>query len=440
MSASEVRSPRSSFERVAWAILVGASLVIPIIGDPRGADVFRETKLAVLRASGLLVLGLAGVYALLASRQLPRLRWKTPDVLLTLAFCAWSVITLLTSTYPLVSLYTVITILAAAALFLAARATAPSRRIAWAYVPLAGSVINAIFLTLQVTNVWNPLKPAGAPRMAPSERIVYSHSALLGNPNDVGVVLLTAFVLAVSLAFVDRHKLRRIGAIFAALVILTGIVLSRNMTSIAAMLVALVVLAFLIDARKAFAAAVVVVIAGFIGYQQYDQLRWRIEIARTAFLERRFDDFLSGRLTAFISAAMMFKDHPITGVGPGAFAPNYLPYKICVEQKYAKIVTRAAGTNFGETHNDHLQTLAETGLPGYAMMLGGLALLAVPSFRRKRSSLTPERELARVLGLPLAASLAVLAIAQFPLHLAAALIKYVYMGALIRAWGSDESD
>ena len=30
--------------------------------------------------------------------------------------------------------------------------------------------------------------------------------------------------------------------------------------------------------------------------------------------------------------------------------------------------------NFGETHNDHLQVAAETGLPGYALLAGAIAL------------------------------------------------------------------
>jgi hypothetical protein len=443
---SDVQATRPLLARVAWAIVIFTAVLIPIAGDLRGEDVFRTPKLALLRAAGILLAAVWALWILYAPRTVPRLGWRSPDVFLPAAICGWTTLTALTSTYPLLSVYSTVTVIATAALFVTTRTLGRTRSIAWAYLPLIGGVCNGVFLTLQVTRIWNPLLPPGETDFKSVENIIASQSALLGNPNDVGGVLSTLAILGLALAMADRHPLRRMAGLAGAVIALAAVVMSRNITAVITLTVALVALAVLLDFKKAVAAVTLVALVTLAGYSAYRPLRTRIQSAVHLAREGRWDDFLSGRLIAHFSAVEMALDHPLLGVGPGAFAPNYLPYKICAEFAHRKLFARnrrgAPFVNFGETHNDHLQALAETGLPGYALMLASLIVLATGSFRRRVPE--PEedrrRELVRVLSMPLAVSLAVLSLAQFPLHLAASLMQYAYIAGLLRAWRHDARD
>ena len=96
--------------------------------------------------------------------------------------------------------------------------------------------------------------------------------------------------------------------------------------------------------------------------------------------------------------------------------------------------------SFGEVHNDHLQVASETGLPGYALFLTALVLLALPSWRRRAVAAegsggdSSRGDLVRLLALPLAVSLFVLALAQFPLELVAPTHAYLWAAAVVMAW------
>src|SRR5204863_8064108 len=126
-------------------------------------------------------------------------------------------------------------------------------------------------------------------------------------------------------------------------------------------------------------------------------------------------DASSARLPAFIACWRMFRDHPLIGVGPGCFAWWYMPYK--QQLNYENPDMFRVPENFGQAHSDHLQILATTGLPGYLIFVAALALLAWRGVR-----VTGERwpsRFAHIAAPALAASAAVLTIAQFPLELAA---------------------
>src|SRR5262249_37710262 len=105
------------------------------------------------------------------------------------------------------------------------------------------------------------------------------------------------------------------------------------------------------------------------------------------------------------------------GVGPGCYRYEFYDYKIRVEDKHRSLTlasTRAG--QFGEAHNDHLQTMAQTGLPGYLLLLAAGGLAARSSFSRRRPSI--EGRFARLAALPLVVGFMVNAMPQFPLELA----------------------
>ena len=144
-----------------------------------------------------------------------------------------------------------------------------------------------------------------------------------------------------------------------------------------------------------------------------------------------YNALLTERLTPFISAYGMFKDHPLTGVGPGAFAWHYYDYKLRAEMRI--IGLRAAynrGTHYGQVHDDHLQVLAEGGLIGYAAFLASLVALASLSFATRNVFV-------RRMAAPLALYWIVLSFAQFPLETAVVRALLIHFAALAVAWRDD---
>jgi O-antigen ligase len=96
--------------------------------------------------------------------------------------------------------------------------------------------------------------------------------------------------------------------------------------------------------------------------------------------------------------------------------------------------------NFAEAHNDHLQLLAETGLPTYFALMAAIMLVGSISLS-PRPVLMPDNreEIARVLALPLAILLIVVMSAQFALQLAAPACTFVLLGAVCVAWSGDDA-
>jgi O-antigen ligase len=143
---------------------------------------------------------------------------------------------------------------------------------------------------------------------------------------------------------------------------------------------------------------------------------------------------LSNRVPAWRAGAQMFADHPLLGTGPGTFHYHYLEYRIGDLDRYPNRLY-ARIWNFGETHNDHLQIAAETGLPGYLIFIAALALVASCSLASNRSAEPSATErFAGVFGLPYAVLVFTVAIAQFPLQVAATSTLYLYLAAITVAW------
>jgi hypothetical protein len=85
-------------------------------------------------------------------------------------------------------------------------------------------------------------------------------------------------------------------------------------------------------------------------------------------------------------------------------------------------------------HNEHLQILAEEGLPAYVMFLAAIAFVGSRSFLRHQTDAPDTAIFARSLALPLAAAFFVLTLSSFPLRLAAPTVSILFLSALVVAW------
>lgn len=74
---------------------------------------------------------------------------------------------------------------------------------------------------------------------------------------------------------------------------------------------------------------------------------------------------LSDRLQIARDTMRLFQAHPIGGVGLGAFEIAYTPYQTVITEHPIDFA-----------HNDYMQLLAETGVAGLVIMLGGLGIFA----------------------------------------------------------------
>jgi O-antigen ligase len=90
------------------------------------------------------------------------------------------------------------------------------------------------------------------------------------------------------------------------------------------------------------------------------------------------DSALRGRVSEVTSAAMMFADHPVIGVGYGNFEEHY--------HRYARNLGLDGRSEERQAHSLYLEVAAETGLVGVAAFAGVLAYPIV-GMRRTHSAL-----------------------------------------------------
>jgi O-antigen ligase len=415
-------------------VLTGAALV-PVLVVPGGLDIFRQPKELALYAVAIIAATIAAAALTLGARVAAddAQRLALPAKLAA-AGVVWTIVAAAFSRHrglsfdALVYVASIVAVTIISALAL--------RRVAVRLVAAAvllPAVANATLIFLQATEIWNPW-------VFPPKVSARQHkNALLGNPNDVGAYLVAPLLFAVTLALTARRHRRIYGAVAAVLT--AGLLVTETLTAIIAAAAAIVTLAFLRRrAREVVAATsllcVVVVVTVF-----FAPVGERIREVVSARQISRFDWMISGRLPAFAAAWGMFTDDPVTGIGPGAFSFEYMPYRTELNQNYsAMFASQYRAVNFGEVHNDHLQLLAESGLPGYGLVLAAIAMVARLSFRKPTGSGSERERTARFLAFPLAMGLLVTMLTGFPLQLAAPAYTFAFLAGACLAWDGAEDD
>jgi len=246
----------------------------------------------------------------------------------------------------------------------------------------------------------------------------YAWIGTIGNPADLAVFLTLPTLLALSLAI--ARKERRIWHAIACAIMTAVIVASATLTAVAALAVgaSLVLWRLVPRGRRLAVSAALAVALLAVGF--FTPLRGRV---LSSISEARHGGWIfaaSGRGAGLAAATGMVAAHPLTGVGYGLFEARSFRFQ---SEEILAQRARNLGVEigFGEAHNDFLQHVAETGLLGLALLVAGAA---VPLAKRSRRD-----DLLPVVG-PLLAAGAVLAAAQFPLHLAAIAAQWVVLAAL----------
>jgi len=408
---------------LAWLVTL-AVLIVPLAVTPDLLDRFRVIKESITRAEG--ILGLFLIVVAVAFGNADRIREMLRERAvagIVAAGVVWGGITTLTSTHRQLSLEAFATLLTSAMVFVLAWYAAPRISLLILDVLVPATMVNAVLAALQEYGVYNPFV----------SNSVYRHlsaTALIGNPNIVGSYFaLVAVILAAAATRIEGT--RRWFYAFGATIAAAGVLVSQTRSAAIAMIAGLGLLAIGRSVKRAGLIALALVALFGAGIAMDLRIMKRLATLPRSISTQGLEAATSGRVTPAITALTMFRDFPVTGVGPGVFGFQYMPYHIRVRDRLPAERSGIRPTNFGEAHNDHLQLLAETGLPGYLLFLA--AVFAV--LRSGRQSVdTIHGSLARGLAIPVTGALLVLCLAQFPLHVAVTRQLIVTVAGLIVGW------
>jgi O-antigen ligase len=416
---------RQLFQVLLWCIVALTIVILPCTVSVAGLDSFRAPKEYMLRGSAVLIAGTLVLGGVLTADRLRReLRESTPQLYASAMVLAWTIITTATSLNRRLSLWALLYVTASAIFFIGTSIAVRDRKVSAIYVLFLPAIINVLVLIFQELRLWDLYSLD-----QPSNR-----SALIGNPNDVGAFLLTPAVAAAALYIATT--VRRLPHLILVIFLGSGIVMTRSVTAIVSYVAAIVAMSLLRSWKSTFVTLAAIVLLSSVLVALYKPMRDRVILMRNAIERRDYSALTSYRLTAFVSAIQMFAKHPLTGVGPGCYGWLYYDEKIAAEAHYP--ILQKTGDrleNFAEAHSDHLQVLAVSGLPGYAILAGTLVFLGSLSLHARASTMSDFRTaFSSFCSLPLAAGIAVLMIAQFPLELAASTVSMLYGAALCTAW------
>jgi putative inorganic carbon (HCO3(-)) transporter len=409
-------------QRAILIVVALGVIVIPVTVVPNGADAFRLPKELVFRAEAIVLLAL-----LVLRMRVPRMpiaRWR-PEFMLTAAIVIWATIVTATSTNRALSIDSLITIIAAAVIFIATCIAAESRSREAIDVLMIGCCVNAAITILQELNLWQPV---------PATEGHYGSVGLMGNVNDVGTFLVVPAVAAVVMATTSLGK-RRWSYAGVSLLLVSGMIASATRTALIAFVASMLVLAATQARRAAVVIGALLLIVGLAVLAPKTVIGRSIRELGQAAVQRDYQRLFSERLPPFLAAAGMVRDHPILGVGPGCFRYHFMSYRIDLAQQYPAEWTRGFPMNWGTVHNDHLQIAAETGVIGYGLFLASLGLLA----RRPPANPSPRATFARALRWPLVMAILIVCLAQFPLELAAPRLMFLTLGGLCVTWNRTDA-
>jgi O-antigen ligase len=207
-----------------------------------------------------------------------------------------------------------------------------------------------------------------------SDAVWFTHSGYKGRgsgtyicPNHLAGLLEMLLPLAVAYAVVGRGKpLTKILIGYAALVMVAGIAVTASRGGWVSTCLALVAVTMLMLTQRAFrlpSAILLVLLIGGI----------TVAATRTNFLTQRFNRAfnagkvdLDARFEMWNSAVRMWRDHKWVGVGPGHYDLRFRIYRPASLQLQPD-----------RAHNEYLNTLADWGVVGAALIAVSLGLLGV---------------------------------------------------------------
>lgn len=270
----------------------------------------------------------------------------------------------------------------------------------------------ALIGILQFHDILQPLRIYG---VAYDPRLALTSTA--GNPGDLGAYLVLPCLIAQWLLARGwgTSGVRARSGIAAALgVCLYALLLTRTLAAVAALgLASLILWGLRLPRRRAVlllaggaALAAVLVLA-------VPPLRERVFEKAAQARQGQLNAVLTGRLDGWNAALWMLRENPWTGVGHGAFRPEYVPAKLALLDRGVEFYPQQVLVVFANAHNEFVEVAADSGWPGLLALGCGLWVLGVTL--RRRANGDPGDGAFAWAGV---AALAVLSLAHFPFRIA----------------------
>jgi O-antigen ligase len=269
----------------------------------------------------------------------------------------------------------------------------------------------------QFHGLWQPLDLVG---IAPGSRLAVTSFA--GNPGDLGAYLVLPFLVAQ--ASLRRRLLHRregqggsqlavLGTAAALLICLYALLLTQTLAALAAAAVgSLLLWGALLPRRRSLLLLGTGALAAVLLAAAFPPLRQRVVEKGRQAVSGDLNAVLTGRLDGWRTAVWMFGQHPLAGVGHGAYRAEFVPAKLALLDRGVAFFPEQTQIGFANAHNEYLEVAAEWGLPGVLALAWGLWVL-FGALRRQRGSTE-----ARALAWAGTAGLALLSLVDFPFRVA----------------------
>lgn len=413
MSLATARLPARFSERGAFLCIAGLLLTVPFLVVPTAVEGFRAPKLALADLWALASLAFLAAGLWRAQRVDGREAWSPLALRAVGPLVVLAVISCFTTAHPLYVRRATVE-LAIGALCLVAwsiglHRSTRERLLAWLAWPASALALLAM---LQVTGVYRPFLLAGG-----EESSRMGIVSLAGNTGDLATYLvLPCLLLQASIGGAQgRRKAFRIGALVLCVL---GIAVSQTFTALLALgLGSLLLWLQRLPRRRALRAIGVGLLVLGVAVAAVPPLRHRAINKVNLVRGGDWAQFFTYRLDGWRAATWMLAEHPLSGVGHGAYRSNYSAARLALVAAGRDYAGEYRQLTFVNAHNDFLEVAAELGWPGLAALGVALWTLVVAL----RAQCEPDRSL----SLAAVASLAVLAFAGFPFEVA--LIAYPWV-------------
>lgn len=247
----------------------------------------------------------------------------------------------------------------------------------------------------------------------------------LGTPNGLGLLLVLALIAGVILFKTTAKKWIQIGIAAGLLFLLSGIVLSQSRGAVLALFATGLFAGFMMiyssksdRARnlKRYKIPVLLGIAVFIAGAGYGLYVMDKESSQ-------------GRFMVWEITGEMIKEQPVTGLGQGNYAVEYLNYQADFMSDSTNTHLHHKAANLKQAHNEFLQAFAEGGLPGGMLFL--LIWLLPLVYRVKRFLINKKSDWNLIGALAIHTAIITHSMVDSPLHvLPVALIGYINLAMI----------
>ncbi|MDZ7267830.1 MAG: O-antigen ligase family protein [candidate division KSB1 bacterium] len=216
----------------------------------------------------------------------------------------------------------------------------------------------------------------------------------VGEQNRYAQIMVVLLPLALYLFYVERTR-RRLLALAAAGLILSGVLLTFSRATFLTLVVLFLLLVPLKYIRPGHALAAGLALAAIVALALPDYIARVKGLVNITNLQardaktRELDGSLRGRYAQNLAALHVFVDHPLTGVGPGHFAKFYV-------RKYGNEVGTKLLRGNRRAHNMYLEMAAENGVFGLSAFLAIVLFMQVQLWRARRHWLPHRPELAHL--------------------------------------------